>query len=75
MDRTYMSVIVLTRGVHYHWNTKLHQMVMDEFIMLKNISFNKSVFVNLRGFSVILKITKKSYFLTLSPAFLGPEGP
>ena len=35
MDRTYMSVIVLTRGVHYHWNTKLHQMVMDEFIMLE----------------------------------------
>ena len=25
----------LTRGVHYLWNTKLHQMVTDEFIMLK----------------------------------------
>ena len=25
----------LARGVEYIWNTKLHQMVMDEFIMLK----------------------------------------
>ena len=25
----------LTRGIQYIWKTKLHQMVVDEFIMLK----------------------------------------
>ena len=29
------GLIGLTRGVQYIWNTKLHQMVMDEFIMLE----------------------------------------
>ena len=41
----------------------------------KKMRPNRSILVNLWGFSVLLKITKKPYFITLSPAFLGPEGP
>ena len=38
----------------------------------KKMGLTRRVLVNLRGHSVSLKITKKPYFITLNPTFLGP---
>ena len=42
--------LILTRGVQYIWNTKVHQMVMDEFIMLKkNTDYPQFIPIDLLG--------------------------
>ena len=69
-----MGIWFIERSDERISDKKLLSMGNKRWHLYKKMRPVERILVNLQDHSVIWKIAQKPYFITLSPAFLGPEG-